>query len=64
MLSARFCKRRDCSTFRDVVDGIECSRTRMSTDEPARDYYSSVNTKQINQIFMVSTSFCNIAQVP
>src|ERR1022692_462354 len=23
MLSARCCKRRDCSTFRDVVDGIE-----------------------------------------
>src|ERR1700746_426587 len=39
MLSARCCKRRDCSTFRDAVEGIECSRTRMSTDET--DYYSS-----------------------
>src|ERR1700688_4793365 len=25
MLSARFCRRRDCSTFRDVIDGIDCS---------------------------------------
>src|SRR5271163_4045936 len=28
MLSARCCKRRDCSTFREVVEGIECSRRR------------------------------------
>src|SRR5258708_5653750 len=26
MLSARCCRRRDCSVFRDVVDGIESSR--------------------------------------
>src|ERR1700758_4697251 len=26
MLSARFCKRRDCSVLRDVIDGIESSR--------------------------------------
>src|SRR5580698_1000435 len=31
MLSARCCKRRDCSTFRDVVDGIACSRSRLSS---------------------------------
>ena len=26
MLSARFCRRRDCSVLRDVMDGIESSR--------------------------------------
>src|SRR5271156_1740410 len=33
MLSARCCKRRDCSTFRDVVDGIVAPTRRMSKDE-------------------------------
>src|SRR5580700_521132 len=33
MLSARCCKRRDCSTFRDVVDGIVAPTKRMSKDE-------------------------------
>jgi hypothetical protein len=28
------------------------------------DYYSSVGAKEINGIFTISPSFCNIAQVP
>src|ERR1022692_419022 len=36
MLSARCCKRRDCSTFRDVVDGIVApTLEKMSTDDCA-----------------------------
>src|ERR1700677_2769373 len=42
MLSARCCKRRDCSTFRDVVDGIVAPTKRMSKEKRRpRDYYSS-----------------------
>src|ERR1700746_4129699 len=59
--SARCCKRRDCSTFREVVDGIKAPREKMSTDET--DYYTSAGTKQINQIFTISPSFCNTARV-
>src|SRR5580658_10217836 len=61
MLAARSCKRRDCSTFRVVVDGMERSHNRMSTGKT--DYYSRRCPQQINQIFMLSPSFCNIAQV-
>ena len=32
MLSARCCRRRDCSTFRDVVDGIETPTREDFTD--------------------------------
>src|SRR5271167_2872741 len=62
MLSARCCKRRERSTFREVADGIECSRgRRMSTNKT--DHYSSAGAKQFNQIFTISPSFCNIARV-
>src|SRR5258708_3610619 len=59
--SARCCKRRDCSTFREVVDGIEAPREKMSTNET--DYYTSAGAKQINQIFTISPSFCNTVRV-
>src|SRR5579863_3172972 len=52
MLSARCCRRRDCSVLRDVVDGIESSRQelkrkKMSTkaNEPT-DYYSSARVTE------------------
>src|SRR5580704_8212280 len=62
ILSARCCKRRDCSTFRDVVNGIQTlPREKMSTKET--DYYSSVGAQQINEIFTFSPSFCNMGQV-
>src|SRR5712664_1266887 len=32
MLSARCCRRRDCSTLRDIVDGIELPRSGNSLD--------------------------------
>src|SRR5712691_574056 len=66
MLSARFCRRRDCSTFRDKVDGIKCSAIKcsrgrwVSTDATA--YYISA-IAQINHIFTVLPSFRNIAQI-
>src|ERR1700752_2893232 len=49
MLSARCCRRRDCSVLRVVVDGIKSSRKKFSTDKKedvsksssATDYYSS-----------------------
>src|SRR5271170_6822091 len=62
MLSARCCRRRDCSTFREVVEGIECSRRRLSANKT--DYYSSARVKQINQIFTISPSSSNIDQLP
>src|SRR5258708_39314204 len=64
MLSARCCKRRDCSTLRDVVDGIKssgegegCQQTRLRVS----DYYSSALRERINQKFIIRPSFCNIA---
>src|ERR1700683_532437 len=49
MLSARCCKQRDCSTFRDVVDGIEAPRNKYEQNSEQnslnrtrpREYYSS-----------------------
>src|SRR5271154_6898488 len=51
MLSARCCKRRDCSTFRDVVDGIEAptkegfQRMRFR----ATDYYNSATPDELTR---------------
>src|SRR5258708_38201465 len=59
--SARCCNRRDCSTFREIVDGIEGPREKMSTNET--DYYSSAGPKKSNQIIKTLTSFCNITPV-
>src|ERR1700722_20259324 len=41
MLSARCCKRRDCSTFRDIVDGIVAPHKKLGEQTRTRDYYSS-----------------------
>src|ERR1700728_625711 len=64
IFSARCCRRRDCSTFRDVVNGIQCpaggSCQKMLH---ATDYYSNAQPGQINQIFIVLPSLCNIATV-
>src|SRR5579863_8325349 len=48
MLSARCCRRRDCSTFREVVDGI-MAPTRGFTDfhkTRLREYYSSAGVNE------------------
>src|ERR1700734_2968091 len=63
MLPARCCKRRDCSTFRDVVDGIEAPIQEGCKRSTATDYYTSGVPPRINQIFIVSPYFCNIAPV-
>src|ERR1700685_4522010 len=63
MLSARCCRRRDCSVLRDVVDGIESLSTflstrkkKMSTDRTnATEYYSSAP----NSEFIRYSRFCN-----
>src|SRR5271169_1477144 len=56
MLSARCCRRRDFSTFRDVVDGIELLlRQEISTDGCATDYYSSAADNK----FMRYSRFCH-----
>src|SRR5271166_2632420 len=41
MLSARCCKRRDCSTFRVVVDGIVAPHKKLGQQRRLRDYYIS-----------------------
>src|SRR5580693_5922550 len=42
MLSARCCKRRDCSTFRDIVDGIVAPHKKLrNKDQDARLLYSA-----------------------
>src|SRR6266567_862416 len=45
MLSARCCRRRDCSVLRDVVDGIESSRQEMK-----RKRMSQIEPTQTNTI--------------
>src|SRR5215467_6120317 len=63
MLSARCCRRRDCSVLREVVDGIKSSRPvlsdnekKMSTDRThATEYYSSASVAE----FIRYSSFCN-----
>src|SRR5271157_5857600 len=62
MLSARCCKRRDCSTFRVVVDGILAPTRGYLTDKAARLLYQR-HHRRIHQIFTFSPSSCNIAQV-
>src|ERR1700677_3911143 len=68
MLSARCCKRRDCSTLRDVVDGIEaptpqgfqpthCAQPTTIPERPRNEGH------RINQIFIERPSSCNIAPV-
>src|SRR5216110_1063486 len=70
MLSARCCKRRDCSVLRDVVDGIESSRLDMISEKKdvnrknATDYYSSAPKNQIHQIFILLQPSCNMPRVP
>src|ERR1700738_5056298 len=64
MLSARCCKRRDCSTLRDVVDGIKSSGEGEGCQQMGlrvRDYYSSALRERINQKFIICPSFCNMA---
>src|SRR6266496_962259 len=59
MLSARCCRRRDCSVLRDVVDSIEPSRhgeiSRQQMEPNASDYYSSAHQAE----FIRYSSFCN-----
>src|SRR5689334_20749722 len=59
MLSARCCKRRDCSVLRDVVEGIESSRQGekrcQQIETGATDYYSSARSAE----FIRYSSFCN-----
>src|ERR1700687_1759722 len=64
MLSARCCSRRDCSTFRDVMDGIHSPRgTRMSQMTARNRLLYQRRDAQINQIFILPPSLCNIAEV-
>src|SRR5580700_10233417 len=61
MLSARCCKRRDCSTFREVVDGIEAPTRGFNRLSPEihqtalREYYSSATTNE----FIRYSRFCH-----
>src|ERR1700693_2629135 len=41
MLSARCCRRRDCSTFRDIVDGILAPHKKLCKKTRPRDYYTA-----------------------
>src|SRR5215469_2111919 len=66
MLSARCCRRRDCSVLRKVVEGINSSadgenRCRQNWD--LNDYYSSAPYAEFNQIFIILQSVCNISPV-
>src|SRR5712675_3046855 len=63
MPSARFCKRRDCSTFRDVVDGIKCSRQKKEIN-PCDGLLYQRRHAEINPIFTILPSPRNIAQIP
>jgi hypothetical protein len=62
MLSARFCKRRDCSTFRDVVDGIKCSRQKKEINLGDGLLYQRRHA-EINPIFTILPSPRKIAQI-
>src|ERR1700733_2543437 len=64
MLSARFCRRRDCSVLRNVVDGIESSQPETLEIKEKKDvnrsiksteYYSSARPPE----FIRYSSFCN-----
>src|SRR5215471_917268 len=64
MLSARCCRRRDCSVWRKVVEGINSSRpgeNRCQSNWDVSVYYSS---GRIHQIFTNLQSVCNISAVP
>src|ERR1700731_1662248 len=41
MLSARFCRRRDCSTLREMVDGISTPAKEGAHNDHATDHYNS-----------------------
>src|SRR5271165_2993988 len=62
MLTARCCRRCDCSVFLDVAEGIKSpARKKMSTDgTDASEYYSSAKQKRIHQIFIFLQSRCNV----
>src|SRR5208282_70427 len=51
MLSARCCKRRDCSAFRDVVDGIKAptSEECRHSELRATDYYTSALRSELTR---------------
>src|ERR1700683_5438611 len=66
MLSARCCRRRDCSTFRVVVGGIVASSTAEADLNRCGRTQALLYQRRYLQIyrkFIVSPSFCNIAAI-
>src|ERR1700688_3090311 len=47
MLSARFCRRRDCSTFREMVDGMSTPAKESANNDYATDHYNSDRAAQL-----------------